>query len=226
MKFALSRSLWHGRSSSGSASSAISIRRPTAAARSYSGGMATPRASASARYASTIRSGTNSPGMAGPSWIRRSESATRRSVSGRWTASSDTGVADDEPRDEIALRPDERGHLRTDADPGRRDRRGMLHLPADAEQVGVVAGQPDDPALVRAGRVDPEVPVGDPARQRRSGSARARRSPGPSAWPATRSSYSGPRRIGVVGHADDRRSPRRRGVGLDLDVAAADGRAT
>ena len=169
MKFALSRSLWHGRGSSGSASRAISIRRPTAAARSYSGGIVTPRASARARYASTIRSGTNSPGMAGPSWIRRSESATRRSVSGRWTASSLTGCADDEPGHEIALRPDERGHLRADADPGRGDRRRVLDLAADAEQVRVVAGQPDDPALVRAGRVDPEVAVRDPAGQRGQG---------------------------------------------------------
>ena len=91
MKLALSRSLWHGRSSIGSARKAASIRRPTAAARSYSGGIGTPRAIARARYASTMRSGTNRPGIAGPSWMRRSESATRRSVSGRWTASSETG---------------------------------------------------------------------------------------------------------------------------------------
>jgi hypothetical protein len=31
--------------------------------------------------------------------------------------------------------------------------------------VRVVAGQPDDPALVGPGRVDAKVPVGDPARQ-------------------------------------------------------------
>ena len=60
-------------------------------ASSYSAGIVTPRASASARYASQIRSGTNRPGMAGPSWMRRSESATRRRVAGRWTASSLTG---------------------------------------------------------------------------------------------------------------------------------------
>ncbi len=42
----------------------------------------TPRRSGAAR---------TGPGIAGPSWIRRSESATRRSVSGRWTASSETG---------------------------------------------------------------------------------------------------------------------------------------
>ena len=82
-------------------------------------------------------------------------------------------LADDEPGDEVALRPDERGDLRPDADPGRRDGRGVLHLPGDPEEVGVVAGQPDDPALVRAVRVDPEVPVGDPAGQRRQGQASA-----------------------------------------------------
>ena len=91
MKLALSRSLWHGRSSSGLARQASSIRRPMAAASSYSGGMRTPRAAASARYASTIRSGTNRPGMGGPSWMRRSEVAMRSRVSGRWTASSLTG---------------------------------------------------------------------------------------------------------------------------------------
>ena len=76
---------------------------------------------------------------------------------------------DDEPRDEVALGPDERGHLRPDADAGRGDRRRVLDLPADAEQVRVVAGQPDDPALVGPGGVDPEVPVRDPARQGREG---------------------------------------------------------
>ena len=53
----------------------------------------------------------------------------------------------DEPRDEVALGPDERGDLRPDTDPGGRHRRGVLDLPADAEQVRVVAGQADDPAL-------------------------------------------------------------------------------
>ena len=33
---------------------------------SYASGIRTPRAAASARYASTIRSGTNSPGIGGP----------------------------------------------------------------------------------------------------------------------------------------------------------------
>ena len=72
--------------------------------------------------------------------------------------------ADDEAGDEIALGPDERDHLRTDADPGGGHGRGVLDLAADPEQVGVVAGQPDDPAVVRAGRGDHEVvPVRDPA---------------------------------------------------------------
>ena len=77
--------------------------------------------------------------------------------------------ADDEPGDEVALRPDERGHLRPDADPGRSHGRRVLHLPGDAQEVGVVAGQPDDPAVVRTGRVHAEVAVRDPARQRGQG---------------------------------------------------------
>ena len=56
-----------------------------------------------------------------------------------------------------------------DADARRRDRRGMLDLAGDPEQVRVVAGQADDPALVGPGRVDPEVPVRDPARERGQG---------------------------------------------------------
>ena len=42
----------------------------------------------------------------------------------------------------------------------------MLDLPADAEQVRVVAGEADDPAIGRARRRDEEVAVGDPARER------------------------------------------------------------
>ena len=55
---------------------------------SYSAGMGTPRAAASARYASTIRSGTNSPGIGGPSWMRRRDWPTRAKVSRWWTAVS------------------------------------------------------------------------------------------------------------------------------------------
>ena len=81
---------------------------------------------------------------------------------------------DDEPGDEIALGPDERRHLRPHPHAGRRDGRGMLDLPGDPQQVRVVAGQPDDPALLRAGGVHPEVPVRDPARQGREGQLTAR----------------------------------------------------
>ena len=38
-----------------------------------------------------MRYGTKMPGMAGPSWIRRIESATRRIVVGSWTAASVMG---------------------------------------------------------------------------------------------------------------------------------------
>ena len=91
MKFAFRRSLWQGRSSTGFASSASSIRRDVAWASSYAAGIVTPRAPASARYASTIRNGMNNPGIGGPSWMRRSESATRAIVSARWTASRPIG---------------------------------------------------------------------------------------------------------------------------------------
>ena len=53
-----------------------------------------------------------------------------------------------------------------DADPGGGDRRRVLDLPADAEQVGVVAGEPEHPALVAAAGGHDEVAVGDAAAQR------------------------------------------------------------
>ena len=56
----------------------------------------------------------------------------------------------DEAGHEVALRPDERRDLRPDADAGRRDGRGVLDLAADPEQVRVVAGEADDPALGRS----------------------------------------------------------------------------
>ena len=62
-------------------------------------------------------------------------------------------------------RADERGDLGPHPHPGRGDGRGVLHLPGDAQEVGVVAGQPDDPAVIRPGRIHPKVPVRDPARQ-------------------------------------------------------------
>ena len=90
-------------------------------------------------------------------------------------ASQGRGLADglvgdrrplDEARDEVALRPDEGRHLGADPDAGGRDRRRVFDLTADAEQVRVVAGQPDDPSLGGAARRDQEVPVRDPAGQR------------------------------------------------------------
>jgi hypothetical protein len=41
----------------------------------------------------------------------------------------------------------------------------MLDFPADPEQVRVVACQPEDPPIGRAGSLDEEVPVRDAARQ-------------------------------------------------------------
>ena len=42
----------------------------------------------------------------------------------------------------------------------------MFDVPIDPEQVRVVPGHPDDPAIIGAGRVDPEVAVGDASGQR------------------------------------------------------------
>src|SRR5207248_11472747 len=69
--------------------------------------------------------------------------------------------------DEIALRTNERHDLRTHADARRRDRRRVLDLPADAEQVRVVPGQSEhEPRAVRRAGHE-EVAVGDPAGKRR-----------------------------------------------------------
>ena len=180
-----------------------SIRRPIAGARSYSGGIGTPRATASARYASTIRSGMNRPGIAGPSWIaaeRVGDAAERLRLVDRLVRDR---RAHDEPGDEIALGPDERRHLRPDPDARRRDGRGVLDLAADPEQVGVVAGQPDDPAVGRARRpstrklrfvIPPDSAVrvsgapGEVSGHGRSARTRSsRRSPRERAWSACRS---------------------------------------
>jgi len=71
----------------------------------------------------------------------------------------------DEACDEIALGSDERDDLGPDADAGRGNRGGVLDLAADAEEVGVVAGQSDDVAVRSTVDRDEEVPVRDPAAQ-------------------------------------------------------------
>ena len=174
MKFALSRSLWHGRSSIGFDRKAISIRRPIAAASLVRG----RDDDAAGERQRPVR--LDDPERHEQPGDRRAvvDPAERVGDAPERLRSVDGLVADrrpdDEPRDEVALGPDERGHLRPDADAGRRDRRRVLDLAADAEQVRVVAGQPDDPALVGAGGVDPEVPVRDPARQGGEGQLTAR----------------------------------------------------
>ena len=71
----------------------------------------------------------------------------------------------DESRDEVALRPDECDHLRTNADSGRRDRGGVLDLSADPKQVSVIAAEADDILIVAVARGDQEVSVGDAPRE-------------------------------------------------------------
>jgi hypothetical protein len=72
----------------------------------------------------------------------------------------------DEAGHEIALGPDEGCDLRTDADAGGRDGRRVLDLAADAEQVRIVAREPDDVTLRDIGDCHEEVAVRDPTAQR------------------------------------------------------------
>ena len=127
----------------------------------------------------------NRPGIGGPSWKRRMESATCRIVSGRWTASSETGLPSMNLRDEVALRADEGDDLRAHPDAGRRDRRRVLDLAADPQQVRVVAGQAEDVPVARTRRGDQEVPVRDPARERHEARARGRPGRGRAASPGS-----------------------------------------
>src|SRR5437879_1831903 len=61
-------------------------------------------------------------------------------------------LSHDEAGDEVALRPDERDHLRAYTYPGRGDRCGMLNLAADPEKMGVVAAEPDHVPIVPVAR--------------------------------------------------------------------------
>ena len=147
MKLALSRSLWHGRSSTGSARQASSIRRPTASAALVLG-----------RDRDAARLGQRPVRLDDAE--RDEQPGDRRAVvdaaervgdAGQRLGLADLGLRDrralDEPGDEVALGADEGDDLRPDADAGRGDRRRVLDLAADAEQVRVVAGQPDDVAV-------------------------------------------------------------------------------
>jgi len=78
-------------------------------------------------------------------------------------------LTDDEASDQVALGADERGHLRPDPHPRRHHRGRMLDLATDAEQMGVVASQPDDVALAGPRHRDQEVAVRDAAGERGQG---------------------------------------------------------
>ena len=162
MKFAVRRSLWHGRSGTGPR--ARSTSAASSRARSNAAGTAIPCAAAVAAYASTTRKGSNRAGIGGPPWIARSACATRRSGSGSRIASGTTIVALDEARDEIALGLDERDHLRPDADGGRREGRLVLRAPVDPEQLRVAAADPEHVDAPVDG--DLEVAIRDPAAER------------------------------------------------------------
>ena len=168
MKFAFSRSLWQGRSSTGC------VRQgeldPAARPRG--------RASYSARDRHAARRRQSAVRLDDAE--RHEQARDRRAVvdAAERVADAAQGLrlmdglvrdrrALDEPGDEVALRPDERGDLGPDADAGGRDRRGVLDLAADPEQVGVVAGEPDDVAVrPLPADDDEEVAVGDPAGER------------------------------------------------------------
>ena len=93
------------------------------------------------------------------------QSATvSRSTSGRRISSGGSGRALDEPRDEVALRLDERDHLRPDPERGSDARRLVLGPPVDPEQMRVL---PADAQHVGAAvALDPEVAIRDPAAER------------------------------------------------------------
>ena len=207
MKFALSRSLWHGRSSIGSARQgeldAPAHRR--ARARTRAGSDASRRGQGAIRLDDPERDE-----QARDRAVRRERDGSNRRCGAMRLGPVDRLVTDrralDEPGHEVALRPDEGRHLGPDADAGRGDRRGVLDLAADAEEMGVVAGQADDIAVVAVRRRDEEVAVRDPARQGSSASARGRPAPEPSA--------SRRRAARAARHA----GPRRRSADLDITM--------
>ena len=80
-----------------------------------------------------------------------------------------------EARDEVALRLDERDHLRREAEVRCDARGGVLGRPVDAEQLGVVAADPQHERL--AADRDLEVVVRDPAAERLGASAPPRPQP-------------------------------------------------
>ena len=194
---------------------ARSMRRPIARApaRTPAGSARRERrpARGTPRRCAAARTGPGWPDRRGCGAASRPRARASRA---RGPASRLTGDAVDEAGDEVALRPDEGGHLRPDPDPRRRHRRGVLHLAADAEQVGVVAGQPDDVAVRAAGDVDQEVAVGDPAESGVSVSSRPASSgtrcsaPTSSSRSSPRSSSSG-RQVGLARRRRERPRSRR-----------------
>ena len=76
----------------------------------------------------------------------------------------DDDLALDEARDEITLGLDERDHVRPDADGGRREGRLVLCAPVDPEQLRVAAADPEHVDAPVDG--DLEVAIRDPAAER------------------------------------------------------------
>ena len=156
MKFAASRSLWHGRELERAAARARSGRPSPSRPRSRAAAR-TPRSRAVAAYASTTRNASNRPGIAGPAWKRRSSA-------GRLRRRHPSDLALDEARDEVALRLEERDHLRPDPERGRGERGLVLDVAVDPEQPGVLAADPQHERLAAGAHL--EVVVRDPAAER------------------------------------------------------------
>ena len=114
-------------------------------------------------------------GKAGPSWMRRSSSATSRRHPGRRISSTGTMPPSDEARDQRPF--DEVDDLGSDPEPGCDAGRLVLRGPVDAEELGVRTRDPkhvrllvdaDDEVVVRdpaAERLDVELPIRPHARR-------------------------------------------------------------
>ena len=150
------------------------IARARASASANSGGASTPRERGGGRR-SPPRPGTSRTRWAARRPSRGRSGARgppRRGVSGSRSSSAVSSRPGHEARDEAGGTLDEGGHGRRDAEVRRQLVRGALRLAVDAEQRGVLAGQPHH--VVGAPEPHPEVAIGDPAVEgRHSALARA-----------------------------------------------------
>ena len=168
-KLALRRSSWQGTgrcSSCPDTASRIAWARASASANS--GGVSPPRAVAVDAYSSTTRNESNSVGSSAPeSWKVRSARATSASLSGSRSSSAVSSRPGMKRVIEAGRVLDEGRHRRCDAEVRGALVRGALRLAVDAQQRGVLAGQPDH--VVGAAEPHSEVAIRDPAVERHHG---------------------------------------------------------